>query len=113
MIGQPITATAVQLIQVKASGNLSTAKGAVFANDDDGGMVDAGVSNFDHALRLPWGCDIWRFVEALLNNKTVTIPGPLGAGVVVGLDLASLASRAVLDAVARDAEVRVVRADED
>jgi len=40
-------------------------------------------------------------------------PGLLGAGVVVGLDLASLASRAVLDAVARDAEVRVVRADED
>lgn len=113
MVGQPITVAAVQLIQVKASGNLSTAKGAVFANDDDGGMVDAGVSNFDHALRLPWGCDIWRFVEALLNNKTVTIPGPLGAGVVVGLDLASLASRAILDPMARDAEVRVVRADED
>ena len=58
MVGQPITATAVQLIQVKASGNLSTAKGAVFANDDDGGMVDAGVSNFDHNVRLAQGSDI-------------------------------------------------------
>ena len=48
---------------------------------------------------VAWGCDI--------------DPGLLGAGVVVGLDLARLASRAVLDAVARDAEVSVVRADED
>ncbi len=52
MIGQPVAVTAVQLIQVKASGNLSTAKGAVLTNGDDGGVVDAGVSNFDHNVRL-------------------------------------------------------------
>ncbi len=58
MIGQPVAVTAVQLIQVKASGNLSTAKGAVLTNGDDGGVVDAGVSNFDHNVRLAQGSDI-------------------------------------------------------
>ena len=67
----------------------------------------------DHGFSLPWGCDIWGFLEPILNNRMVTkLPGLLGAGVVVGLDLASLAT-AVLDPMARDAEVSVIRRDDD
>jgi hypothetical protein len=47
------------------------------------------------------------------RGSDIGCPGLLGAGVVVGLDLASLAGRAVLDPVARDAEVRVIRRDDD
>lgn len=77
MIGQPITATAVQLIQVKASGNLSTAKGAVFANDDDGGMVDAGVSNFDHNVRLAQGSDIARASYTSKHSQRMQRPAAI------------------------------------